>query len=124
MNKLSSYLVLIALAVAGMIPRGWMPTHGEDGKILMVICTGEGVVEQWVDLGIDADEDAPAHSDTHEGDRGCPFAALTHVADLLGETALPMDLAPKRSPWAHELFTHASAGFHWRYDARGPPTLS
>ncbi len=121
MNQLSSYLVLIALAVAGMIPTGWMPTVGEDGKVLMVICTADGAIEQWVDLG----DDTPSHEpDGHDGDRVCPFAALTHVAALEDTPTIPLDLAPKRSPWAHEVFTHASAGFHWRYDARGPPALS
>lgn len=122
MTRLSSYLLLIALAVAGMIPAGWMPAVGEDGKVLMVICTSEGDVEQWVDL----DSDTSGHEpDDHDGDRVCPFGALSHTtAILMASPALPLKLAPRRSPWAHEVFVHHSAGFHWRYDARGPPALS
>lgn len=121
MNRLSSYLLLIALAVAGMIPSGWMPTVGTDGKVLMVICTSEGDVEQWVDLG---DDTSPHDGEDHDGDRICPFAALSQTAMLTESPALPLDLSLRRSPWAHAAFTHHSAGFHWRYDARGPPALS
>ncbi len=122
---LSSYFLLIALAVAGMIPAGWMPEVGEDGRVLLVICTADGIQERWVDLGDEKEQ--PSHEDSdHEGSRVCPFGALTQSA-LVPNTAalaLALPMTPQRSPWAHELFTHASAGFHWRYDARGPPALS
>ncbi len=122
LHRLSSFLVVIALAVAGMIPAGWMPTAGEDGRMLLVICTSDGTVEQWVDLDTD-DNHTPA--DPME-DRSCPFGALgTHI--VLNDT--PLDIidqsAPLMARWADQPFTHASAGFYTRYDARGPPaTLS
>lgn len=114
--------MLLAIACAGMIPAGWMPAHGSDGKVLLVICTTEGVEERWVDLGDDTPRPAP--SDQMD-DRSCPFSAHSIHADLLQTT--PIDLAlssPLRARWARQSFTHHTAGFYWRYDARGPPALS
>ncbi|MEP2715563.1 DUF2946 family protein [Pseudophaeobacter sp.] len=114
--------MLLAIAAAGLIPAGWMPAHASDGKVLLVICTTDGVEERWVDMGEGEPQRTPADQ---MDDRSCPFSALTTHADLAQNT--PVDLAlktPQRARWAHEGFTHHSAGFHWRYDARGPPALS
>ncbi|WP_206188514.1 DUF2946 family protein [Parasedimentitalea denitrificans] len=113
-----SYLVLLAIMLAGLIPAGWMPASGSDGKVLLVICTTDGTQEQWVDLGGDT---APAEQ---MDDRSCPFTALTTAALIPDNIpALPVtSLLSDR--WADEPFTHYTAGFHWRYDARGPPALS
>lgn len=118
--RLASYLVVIALAAAGLIPSGWMPATGQDGKVLLVICTGSGMVETWVDL-----EGEGGHAPTEQmEDRSCPFAALGAVA-LLPDSLIDLNLeAPLTDRWSREAFTHHTAGFHWRYDARGPPALS
>ncbi|MFY0311896.1 DUF2946 family protein [Leisingera sp. D0M16] len=118
--RLASCLVVIALAVAGLIPSGWMPGTGQDGKVLLVICTGHGPVETWVDL-----DGEGGHAPTEQmEDRSCPFAALGAVA-LLPDSLIGLNLdAPLSGRWSREAFTHHSAGFHWRYDARGPPALS
>jgi hypothetical protein len=39
------------------------------------------------------------------------------------EIALPL-MPALAAQWAHMGFTHHTAGFHWRYDARGPPAFS
>jgi hypothetical protein len=123
LNRLSSYLVVIALAVAGLIPAGWMPSAGQDGKILLVICTPDGVQETWVDLALGDSGDGHAPAEQME-DRSCPFSALGAVATL-PENLIGLDLdAPITGRWSREAFTHHTAGFHWRYDARGPPALS
>jgi hypothetical protein len=121
LRRLPSLLVVIALAVAGLIPTGWMPGSSTDGKVLLVICTGTGPVETWVDLGGDTPDHAPAEQ---MEDRSCPFAAIGALA-LLPDSQISLELtAPLSSRWAREAFTHHTAGFHWRYDARGPPALS
>lgn len=122
-DRLASYLVVIALAVAGLIPSGWMPANAQDGKVLLVICTTEGAVETWVDL--DGGENDGGHAPTEQmEDRSCPFAALGAVATL-PESLIDLNLeAPLSDRWSREAFTHHTAGFHWRYDARGPPALS
>ena len=59
LRRLPSLLVVIALAVAGLIPAGWMPGTAQDGKVLLVICTGTGPVETWVDLDGGGDHAQP-----------------------------------------------------------------
>jgi len=120
LSRLPSLLVVIALAVAGLIPTGWMPGSTTNGKVLLVICTGHGPVETWVDL----DSGQPHAPADQMEDRSCPFAAIGATA-LLPDSQISLALdAPLGSRWAREAFTHHSAGFHWRYDARGPPALS
>ena len=112
-------LTVLALLTTGAIPQGWMPAQNIDGKILLVLCTGEGTVEQWVDL--DADEPVHDDSDTRAM---CPFAGLTAGVDIPGITMIvPADFHIQ-SRWDHSDFTHRSAGFYTRYDARGPPQIS
>ncbi len=117
--RVISVLTLVAVMVSGAIPMGWMPTRNSDGAILMVICTGDGPVERWIDPG----EDAPDHDETDERS-ACPYGGV-NLATQLPEvgTVLPADW-PIAARWAHVDFTHRSAGFYARYDARGPPHLS
>ena len=119
-RQFSHILTLMALMVAGMIPVGWMPSAQTDGKVLLVLCTPDGVQEAWVDL----DGDTPDHGPDHEDQRVCPFSAL-NVATIgaTADHALPVEYRIS-ALWAREPFTHHTAGFHWRYDARGPPALS
>ncbi|WP_282095853.1 DUF2946 domain-containing protein [Epibacterium ulvae] len=120
LHRLSSFLLLIALAVAGMIPAGWMPETGEDGRILLVLCTDDGVVEQWVNLGDDEASDPHSSGDPME-DRSCPFVALNGMAALDGDVSLINPATLLTARWGDQPFTHTSAGFYTRYDARGPP---
>lgn len=117
MRRLATYGLLLAVLLVGLIPSGWMPVS-HDGKTLLVLCTAEGVQEVLVDL----EGQGPDHPQ-HE-DRSCPFGALQPLA-LFEGTALPLRLEPVTAvTWSREAFTHHTAGFHWRYDARGPPALS
>lgn len=113
--------MLLTISAAGLVPAGWMPTHDGDGRVLLVICTTDGVQEQWVDLG----EDSPTPHPTEQmDDRSCPFSALSASATL-PDTGPELALnTPLTARWADQSFTHHTAGFHWRYDARGPPALS
>ncbi|WP_170332187.1 DUF2946 domain-containing protein [Ruegeria arenilitoris] len=117
--RILGVLTLLALAITGAIPQGWMPARGHDGKILLVLCTGEGTVEQWVDL----DPSDPIHDETDERVM-CPFAGLTADATVPEhKVILPFEM-PIQPRWSHEDFTHRSAGFFARYDARAPPLHS
>lgn len=123
MKHLAAYCLLLATVLAGMIPAGWMPVTATDGKVLLVICTSDGVQETWVDLGTSEGE-GHIPADENMTDRSCPYAAPASLAHWQTDVfALPH--APGLSErWESQGFTHHSAGFHWRYDARGPPVFS
>ena len=117
--RLFTLLTTLAVLLTGVIPQGWMPTTGNDGKVLLVLCTGDGPVEQWVDL----DPSDPIRDDTDQR-VPCPFSGLTTdvslplAGDVILLTALIQPL------WVHRDFTHRSAGFYPHYDARAPPISS
>ncbi|MEX0285146.1 MAG: DUF2946 domain-containing protein [Paracoccaceae bacterium] len=117
--RLLTLLTTLALLATGVIPQGWMPTMGDDGKVLLVLCTGDGIVEQWVNL----DPDDPVHEDTDTRTM-CPFAGLTADVDLPLIGGIVPYGATIQPRWVHQDFTHRSAGFHTRYDARAPPFFS
>ncbi|MCG7522257.1 DUF2946 domain-containing protein [Ruegeria sp. Ofav3-42] len=118
-DRLFPLLTLLALLLTSAIPQGWMPAMGNDGKVLLVLCTGEGTVEQWVDL----DPDDPVHDDT-DSRIMCPFAGMTADINLPSVGEIVPFTAPIQARWTHRDFTHRSAGFYTRYDARGPPLIS
>lgn len=117
--RLFTLLTTLALFLTGTIPQGWMPALGEDGEVLLVLCTSEGAVEQWVDLS----PDDPLHDDSDERFM-CPFAGLTAAVNAPVVGAVLPFAASIYARWAHRDFTHRSAGFYPRYDARGPPHIS
>ncbi|WP_170334051.1 DUF2946 domain-containing protein [Ruegeria arenilitoris] len=116
---LFAVLTTLAIALTGTIPQGWMPAKNTDGKVLLVLCTGEGTVEQWVDL----DAEDPIHDEVDQRIM-CPFAGLTTNVDLPTVGAILPFGASIQPRWSHRDFTHRSAGFHSRYDARAPPVFS
>lgn len=117
--RLAGLMALLAVALTSAIPQGWMAATADDGRILLVLCTGDGPVETWVDLG----EDRPDHQDADER-MPCPFAgAPDSVVEFAFTGPFPLTF-PTQARWSRAEFTHRSAGFHWRYDARGPPALS
>lgn len=118
-TRLLSLVTLLALVATGAIPQGWMPTQGKDGKLLLVICTGEGAVEQWVDL----DPSDPMHDETDRRSE-CSFAGLFADVHVPNSGALKHLDFPVQLRWAHAELTRRSAGFHARYDARAPPQIS
>lgn len=118
--RLISLITLLALTVVSIIPQGWMVSADTDGKVQLVLCTPNGPEEIWVDLG----DAPPAEHDQQDELMPCPFSgiassdvpALTQIATLKQK--------PLPAPWAQSDFTHRSAGFYTRYDARGPPAFS
>lgn len=118
-TRILGLLAVLAVLMSGTIPQGWMPASSSGGKILLVLCTGDGTVEQW----IDPSSGEPVHNDADERP-ACPFAGLgSDVLLAVVGHALPTT-APMRPRWSQRDFTHRSAGFHARYDARAPPFTS
>ena len=111
---------LLSLTLASAIPQGWMPVIGADERILLVICTDEGPQERWVDLN---EPSPPPHEQTDER-HICAFAG--HGVQAMMPTADAVQILPRTmtARWHRATFTHRSAGFLPRYDARGPPHFS
>ena len=68
-TKILGLLAVLSVLMSGTIPQGWMPASNSGGKILLVLCTGDGTVEQW----IDPSSGEPVHNDADERP-ACPFA--------------------------------------------------
>ena len=119
--RVISVLTLVAVMVSGAIPMGWMPTRSSDGAILMVICTGDGPVERWINPG----EDAPDHNETDERS-ACPYGGV-NLATQLPEvgTVLPADwpIAARFGTMA-QLHSHAVGGQSVRHGRRPNPNLT
>ena len=118
MTRLIAAFAVLALTLLSAIPQGWMTTS-VGGKMLLVICTGDGPVEMLVDVG---DHDPASEEPQDHGP--CAFAGLGDVADRPQYALLKLQNTGVTQRWDHLDFTHASAGFHRRYDARGPPQYS
>lgn len=118
-RRLGLFFLLTALAIASVIPQGWMPGQTADGRVQLVICTPQGEETLWVDLG----DSAPGQDERQEH-RQCPFGAVATAAELPAPVLLATLLPGRAARWTALPFSHASAGYYRRYDARGPPARS
>ena len=73
-------LALIAASVHSAIPQGYMLDRGEDGRLAVVFCTGEGSATRWVDLDTGQVSDT-AHGTTDKDDPRPPCTAAMAAAD-------------------------------------------
>lgn len=121
MRLLTSLALLVAVMASALIPSGWMPKTLADGQMVLVICTGDEMIEMLVD---DTGAPVPLHEQTEDTRSPCAFAAVADVVPVM-DGPFPLLLkASLTNRWQHRDFTHNSAGYHRRYDARGPPVLS
>ena len=94
-RALALWIVACALMLRIVVPAGWMPMTGADGLTRIQLCTGQGMVEAFVDRTTGAIHDkAPAKSEPRT-DQPCAFAGLAFVLDapLLPAIAAPLALA-------------------------------
>lgn len=121
MRFVTSLVLLAAMMLSAAFPMGWMPKTLADGQMVLVICTGDNFAEVIVD---ETGTPVPFHEQTGEERSPCAFSAIAEAVQVLnGPFPMPLS-ASLTDRWQHQDFTHNSAGFHRRYDARGPPTLS
>ncbi|MBO9478765.1 DUF2946 domain-containing protein [Shimia sp. R11_0] len=121
MRLLTTCALLLAVLVSAAVPAGWMPRALPDGHMVLVICTGADMVELIVD---DTGAPVPLQEQTDDKRPPCAFSVVAE-ANLVMHGPFPLPLHSLRTArWQTEGFTHESAGFHRRYDARGPPALS
>jgi hypothetical protein len=92
-NWLIAFVVL-ALAMRMVVPAGWMPSFA-DGRATIMLCTGAGMVEAWVDADGKIHKESPAKKGA--GDQPCAFAGLNAAADTpaLDVASLPLPFAPQ-----------------------------
>jgi hypothetical protein len=93
-NGLIAFIIL-ALAVRMVIPVGWMPSMVA-GKATIMLCTGAGMVEAWVDVDGKIHKESPAKKGV--ADQPCAFAGLGGAADVS-----TFDVASLALPFAPQL---------------------
>lgn len=115
--------VLLALAVRMVVPAGWMPSF-TGGKASIMLCTGAGMVEAWVDADGKIHKQSPVKKGAN--DQPCAFAGLIGAADAPQFTHVVVTplFAPQSSP--HLDVTGVAIGLGLAAPpppAIGPPTL-
>ncbi len=81
---LARWVLIAPFLLLSLIPPGVMPSRAADGTLVLVLCTGEGMVEQVIDLATGAPvEDAPTK------DRACDWACGQSVAALAALPQMP-----------------------------------
>jgi len=114
-------LLMAALLFRALIPTGFMPTAGENGSLVMQLCSGMTTKSVVVDLGLSSDE-APAP--THLIDSSpCGFAVTGHSA---APPSLPV-FAAAGSPDSHavagNVASRVPASIARAQSPRGPPLI-
>lgn len=72
-RQLMLALVALALAARILVPAGWMPSES-GGRSTITLCTGQGMVEAWIDADGKIHKSAPEKGGKASGT--CMFAAL------------------------------------------------
>ena len=78
MKQFPRYVIAVALlafVLKAIVPAGFMPGESSDGKIEIVICSGEGAVTELVDL---KDSPFPQNGDQKQTSSHdtCPYAPV------------------------------------------------
>lgn len=66
-------IATLALATRILVPAGWMPSH-DLGRTTITLCTGQGMVEAWIDADGTIHKGAPDKGGKTAGD--CVFSTL------------------------------------------------
>lgn len=78
-RALALWIFTCALLLRILIPAGWMPDTGIDGRVRITLCTSTGLVEAYVDRdGTLLDKSSKSEPRT---DQPCSFAALGIAVD-------------------------------------------
>jgi hypothetical protein len=91
LSRLALLLVAAALFMRAAIPGGWMPAADTDGLVRIVLCTGMGEAEAWLDADGNVQKDKPAGEP--KTDSPCTFAALAQAFAPAPVVALPVRFA-------------------------------
>ena len=92
-RALALWIVACALMLRIFVPAGWMPMTGADGLTRIQLCTGQGMVEAYIDRETGAIHDKDPSKPAPKTDQPCSFAGLAFALDT---PALPAIEAPRR----------------------------
>lgn len=85
-NSILHGLTLLAVFALAWVPPGMMPRRGEDGALMIILCTPEGPQEAWLNADGEIEPaDTKGHESPHS-DKPCLRIAMT---------TSPIDLAVK-----------------------------
>ncbi|CAN0580388.1 unnamed protein product [Ectocarpus sp. 12 AP-2014] len=88
------WAMLMPFAVSSLIASGVMPARADNGAFMMVICTGDGMVEVAVDpVTLQPISDESGGTDPQPTADHCAWAAAHAPADLADAMALRLPLA-------------------------------
>lgn len=118
-----SALLILALAIRGLIPEGYMPDDpGRDGGAVLKLCHSVGGQHaiSLADLGLPLKQDASTDSDHRSS---CPFSALPAAAPLPAPPALPTAVAPVGTAIRLAFVSPPLSQTRPTLPPRGPPDL-
>lgn len=117
--QILSVFVLLALLLQALIPVGYMPSFGNDGKITMVICAGSTVKTVTIDTN-----NENGHTQDDDAGKTCPYAPVNTAANDLGSSVVlaAIDIAANNVLFADD--TMRTDIRLVRQSPRAPPVLS
>jgi hypothetical protein len=118
-----SALLILALAVRGLIPDGYMPDDpGRDGGAVLKLCHSVGGQHaiSLADLGLPVERDGTSDSDQHSS---CPFSALPAGAPLPAPAVMPTAVTPASTAIRLAIVSPRLSQTRPALPPRGPPDL-
>ena len=116
--------ILLAFLVKALVPVGFMPGEGTDGKIEIVICTGQGAVTQLVDISHSPYNDDEHSKDEHQDSSSrqtCPYApVLAQDVNTFVPASLP---AVYPELFSFRVLSEKQNTLNRSYNAQAPPVL-
>lgn len=70
-NSILHGLILLAVFALVWVPPGMMPHRGEDGALMIVLCTPEGPQEAWLNADGEIEPADPKGHDSPHSDKPC-----------------------------------------------------
>lgn len=110
---------LLAVMLAGVTPRGWMPSNSQ-GQLLLTLCSGTGTTIVAVKIGQPSSDDPGLEAQT------CPFAVAATPAALPAAPAHDVPISWQAMDWhgMARLEAAPSRRNRVRPPLRGPPLLA
>ncbi len=119
--------ILLAFVMQAMIPAGFMPGTDNDGKMKIVICSGNGFVTKLVDIDqLPANEDDTGQGTDHDHESSHSTCPYTFVISKGMHGVIPMYLPllnGTNNVASFPVITALQAISQKSYEAQGPPAI-